>query len=755
MAAATFATPPSSNPHRNIIRIPVSLIKNTSTSAAVAKRKAVTAAVSLASVSTATTTMNDVAAAILPATGYNYNYRAPTGPLSSQSSSIAGNNADFAQHIPAIVPRIKLIVRPANGSSPATAFIAPSPPSKSSALKKRKRDGNNASAESSPSSAQAAIKTLPPVVPLKKRKLNDIRPQALSFSSVSTSPLMGSSSSFRMSTSSSSSSSSSSSTSTSRTSSMSIDLAPGSSTHPIRITSSDDENSTSPTIPISAVSMNYPVVHSSSSSPIELTSTAVSPQIQTALARLIPNAEQQALHAFTPQQLENHKHLLLAVLMHCSRFSVSGELEPEERYDLDKFLGSGASGLVLRGTRKRDGAKVAVKLIAESSSSTHAKFHRELSTLTAMNHENVLPCWDAFSCPPSCVPSLSGVDTTSPGTPPSKAGVTSQKNLVVHVPRVFVIVAPYMDACLFDLIDQHKSGTGSTISSDSASVGGLPLDIVKPVFTQLALGLQYMHARGFVHGDIKDENALVEVVNGGRVLARLCDFGHTRWVPRESNPTVVCPSKLVLCDVPECPYAISGKNGGFLETDVLNPQGNRNHPYALYGTTVMTPPEMHHNVRLKAWFRQQQQQHQLQQQAAGETSAAVPALPSGATPQYSGFGGFEADVWALGLLLHTMVFGELPAECYALESDYTTGVTKTPKAGRRGRRKAVADGAEDEAEEAKAKKAGTCGVRIGGKGKKVGAVDRRLRDLLRKMLARDAEKRLRMEEVLGHAWVVG
>ncbi|KAH8551847.1 kinase-like domain-containing protein, partial [Umbelopsis sp. PMI_123] len=129
---------------------------------------------------------------------------------------------------------------------------------------------------------------------------------------------------------------------------------------------------------------------------------------------------------------------------------------------------------------------------------------------------------------------------------------------------------------------------------------------VQKIFAQIAAGLAYMHSQGMSHNDIKEENTLISI-KGDQIQAALCDLGHARMTRTRNEP------------MPE----------------------NETRLYIIYGTAAMTPPEMQPNYRLRQ-----------------------KALSSSSSPNldFVKFQGFEADVYALGLVLHSMIYGKLPDE---------------------------------------------------------------------------------------------
>ncbi len=138
------------------------------------------------------------------------------------------------------------------------------------------------------------------------------------------------------------------------------------------------------------------------------------------------------------------------------------------------------------------------------------------------------------------------------------------------------------------------SGTSSSLFEyiDSNKTGKVPLRSQKPLFKQIATCLYYLHQSGIVHGDLKEENILIGT-KSGRLVAKICDFGHSSRV-------------------------------------------NQRHPkMRLYGTRVLTPPELLNHLRAEE---------------RGELCSDPLQF------------GFKQDIWALGIVFWTMIHGCLPPE---------------------------------------------------------------------------------------------
>lgn len=64
---------------------------------------------------------------------------------------------------------------------------------------------------------------------------------------------------------------------------------------------------------------------------------------------------------------------------------------------------------------------------------------------------------------------------------------------------------------------------------------GKPREVIVDIFVQLARALDYIHALGLVHEDIKPTNVLVTTRPDGQPQAKLIDFGLARWFKNEKT----------------------------------------------------------------------------------------------------------------------------------------------------------------------------------------------------------------------------
>lgn len=164
-------------------------------------------------------------------------------------------------------------------------------------------------------------------------------------------------------------------------------------------------------------------------------------------------------------------------------------VELDGRYRLAERVGEGAMGVVYRADRIADGSgQVAIKVLNESCSSQpdlRERFEREARALFALEHPNIIDVQDF------------GVTPT-----------TMQPYLVMEL----------LDGLSLDeMVDAEKLD---------------PMQALE-VGRQLIAGLACAHAQGVLHRDLKTENVFVVRHPGGRMQAKLLDFGLVKFVDDE------------------------------------------------------------------------------------------------------------------------------------------------------------------------------------------------------------------------------
>lgn len=338
-------------------------------------------------------------------------------------------------------------------------------------------------------------------------------------------------------------------------------------------------------------------------------------------------------------------------------------------------------------------------MVPHTGDHVEARVQRELNIMLKLkDHENLLGCVEYFTS------SLYGdVDPDD----------ESNKD-------ISYIVTESAACSLFDFIELHRPAQDEdastrfknikdflhTIHHDSGSQARSPASVYESgmneetlcsIFTQLAKALHSMHSQCIVHGDIKDENALILFDKNNKTYrALLCDFGHSKYLAPGSAPS-----------------------------------------FPFYGTTVLAPPEMGPNMEIR------QQMRKKQTSAAATASSLTATTVTTATrrqtrgraaaannqsqPPLQHFYGYEADVWALGLTLYTMIHGDLPKEMFEKDKKHMKYI---PKRAPRGK--------------AASKFHFTMQNNL----------DSDLKDLVQGMLAVDPAKRLSMNEVITHSWVL-
>jgi serine/threonine-protein kinase len=159
------------------------------------------------------------------------------------------------------------------------------------------------------------------------------------------------------------------------------------------------------------------------------------------------------------------------------------------RYLLGSILGAGGMGVVYRAIDQERGSEVAIKLLHPRHASNPRATQRlgaEGRAGSCVHHPNVVAVLDT--------------GTATNGTP-------------------FIVMELVRGQSLDQLIQ---------------TAGQLPLRRVAAIGGQILAGLQALHAAGFVHGDVKSGNVLVDSAGGGDAI-KLIDLGLARS-PDEVDP---------------------------------------------------------------------------------------------------------------------------------------------------------------------------------------------------------------------------
>ena len=177
---------------------------------------------------------------------------------------------------------------------------------------------------------------------------------------------------------------------------------------------------------------------------------------------------------------------------------LSGSPLIDSKYRIDRRLGHGGMGVVYRARHERLGRQFALKLIRPEASSNAefvARFSVEAAALGRLKHPGI-------------------VDVTDFGVDPRDGGL------------------PY-------LVMEHLEGT--SLHEHARRKGALPLDEALPILDAVAGALDFAHAQGVLHRDLKDANVFLTRRASGPPQVKILDFGLARLLSSssdESSPPV-------------------------------------------------------------------------------------------------------------------------------------------------------------------------------------------------------------------------
>ena len=153
------------------------------------------------------------------------------------------------------------------------------------------------------------------------------------------------------------------------------------------------------------------------------------------------------------------------------------------RYRIDARLGAGGFGVVYRAWDKQEDRPVALKALREelvAHKSLRKRFAREAKALAALRHPNIVTITDY--------------------------GVVDGLPILA-----------------MELLQGHA------LDQELKEQGALTEDRALFVFTELLLGIEYMHEQGLVHRDLKPGNIFIEVKEG-KECVKLLDFGLAKFL---------------------------------------------------------------------------------------------------------------------------------------------------------------------------------------------------------------------------------
>ena len=183
-----------------------------------------------------------------------------------------------------------------------------------------------------------------------------------------------------------------------------------------------------------------------------------------------------------------------------------------EKFEFHSILGYGSNGVVLGARRRSDHLDVAIKYIYKTPSSHICE---EVNILKEISpHPSIIRYIDSFE-DNNCIYLVT--EKSGSSWVPSE---DSNQVLTCECPvtgRIVLHSTTCNTSSLFDYIELN---------------GCVPPPEQKRMFKAIAEAVYALHSRNIVHGDIKEENILIDSHHN----PKLCDFGHARHIGNSSPP---------------------------------------------------------------------------------------------------------------------------------------------------------------------------------------------------------------------------
>jgi len=183
-----------------------------------------------------------------------------------------------------------------------------------------------------------------------------------------------------------------------------------------------------------------------------------------------------------------------------------------EKFEFHSILGYGSNGVVLGARRRSDNLDVAIKYIYKTPSS---KICEEVNILREVSpHPSIIRYIDSFE-DNNCIYLVTEKSGSS-----WVQSEDSNQILTCESPatgRIVLCSTTCNTSSLFDYIELN---------------GCVPPPEQKRMFRAIAEAVYTLHTHNIVHGDIKEENILIDRHHN----PKLCDFGHARHIGNNAPP---------------------------------------------------------------------------------------------------------------------------------------------------------------------------------------------------------------------------